>query len=321
MEYTSKNARMLSRIGARASYGQALSSLATKNNNILAISADLGRSSGLDRFSKENPNQFINTGIAEQNLVGCAAGLARAEFSVFASTFAPFASLRASEQVRMNMGYMQEPVNLVALGSGLALAYLGNSHFGLEDISVMRSIPGINVICPADCFEIYKTLEAAADFNKPLYIRLTGAINCPVVYKDDYKFEIGKAVTIKEIKKINVLSHGTTVGYCKKAIEELEADGYEVGLFNFHTIKPLDTSTLDKIFEESDKILIFEEHVKTGGLGSAVLEYFNDHNKDSSMIYRYGIDGWIKKTGTYAFMLSDMSLDAEGIKQSIKKHI
>ncbi len=321
MEFTSKNARMLSRIGARACYGQSLSSLAIKNKNILAISADLGRSSGLDRFSKEHSSQFINTGIAEQNLVGCASGLARTGFSVFASTFAPFASLRASEQVRMNMGYMQEPVNLVALGSGIALAYLGNSHFGLEDIAVMRAIPGINIICPADCFEIYKALEASVDYQEPIYIRLTGAINCPIVYKDDYQFEIGKAVTIKNRKKVNVLSHGTTVGHCKKAIEELEEDGFEVGLINFHSIKPLDFEMLDKIYNDSDKILVFEEHVKTGGLGSAVLEYFNDNNKDSSMVHRHGIDGWIKNTGTYDFMLAELKLDKEGIKLSIKKHL
>ena len=264
MEFNSKNARMLSRMGARASYGQALSSLAIENKNILALSADLGRSSGLDRFSKEHANQFINTGIAEQNLVGTASGLARTGFSVFASTFAPFASLRASEQVRMNMGYMQEPVNLVALGSGIALAYLGNSHFGLEDISIMRAIPGINIICPADCFEIYKSLEASVNYDKPLYIRLTGAINCPIVYKEDYDFEIGKAIEIKKSQNINVISHGTTVGHCKKAIEDLEESGIEIGLTNFHTINPLDESKLDSLYKKSERILIFEEHVKKG---------------------------------------------------------
>lgn len=321
MEFTSRNARMMSRIGARASYGQALSSIAADNKNIIALSADLGRSSGLDRFSKENANQFINTGIAEQNLVGTASGLARTGFSVFASTFAPFASLRASEQVRMNMGYMQEPVNLVALGSGLALAYLGNSHFGLEDIAVMRGIPDINITCPADCFEIYKTLESAVSFQKPLYIRLTGAINCPIVYKEDYKFEIGKAVEVKKIKSVNVISHGTTVGHCKLAIEQLEAEGFEVGLINFHTIKPLDNEALDKIYRESSKILIFEEHVRNGGLGSAILEHYNDFDKNTSILYRYGIDGWVKKTGTYNYMLSETGLDSLGIKSTIEKHL
>ncbi len=321
MDFNSKNARMCSRIGARATYGQAINSIASKNKNVIALSADLGRSSGLDRFSKEYPNQYINTGIAEQNLVGCASGIARTGFNVFASTFAPFASLRASEQVRMNMGYMQEPVNLVALGSGLALAYLGNSHFGLEDISVMRGIPDINIVCPADCFEIYKVLNAAIKFKKPLYIRLTGAINCPIVYMDDYKFEIGKSVEVIKSKKINVLSHGTTVGHAKKAINELADVGIEVGLFNFHTINPLDKKSLDEIYHSSKQILVFEEHVKSGGLGSAVLEYFNDIDKDTTKIKRFGINGWIKKTGTYNFMLQETKLDSEGIRNTILEAI
>jgi len=321
MEFNNKTARMQSRIGARASYGQSLSAIAVKNKNILALSADLGRSSGLDRFSKEHSDQYINTGIAEQNLVGTAAGLARSGFCVFASTFAPFASLRASEQVRMNMGYMQEPVNLVALASGIALAYLGNSHFGLEDIAVMRGIPGINIVCPADCFEIHKTLEAAVAYQKPLYIRLTGAPNLPIVYTEDYNFEIGKAIEIKKIRKINVISHGTTVGHCKKAIEKLEEQGYEVGLFNFHTINPIDSKKLEEIYTISEKVLIFEEHVKIGGLGSAVLEHLNDANLDTSKVFRYGIEGWIKKTGTYEFMLSECNLDSDGIAQSILKHL
>ncbi len=321
MDFSSRNARMLSRIGARASYGQSLSEIASKNPNILALSADLGRSSGLDRFSKEYPDQFINTGIAEQNLVGIASGLARAGHDVFASTFAPFASLRASEQVRMNMGYMQESVNLVALGSGIALAYLGNSHFGLEDIAIMRAIPDINIVCPADCFEIYKTLDAAVGFNKPLYIRLTGAINCPIVYKDDYDFQLGTSVEIKETNEINVISHGTTVGYCLKAIQNLKDEGIEVGLFNFHTINPLDTERLDSLYENSSKILVFEEHLRSGGLGSAVLEYFNDTERDSSKVLRFGIEGWIKKTGTYDFMLKEARLDSDGIKDTIKGYL
>ncbi len=321
MEFNRRSARMQARIGARASYGQSLSSIASQNKNIIALSADLGRSSGLDRFSKEHPDQFINTGIAEQNLVGTAAGLARSGHCVFASTFAPFASLRASEQVRMNMGYMQEPVNLVALASGIALAYLGNSHFGLEDIAVMRAIPGINIVCPSDCFEIHKTLEAAVSFGKPLYIRLTGAPNLPIVYEDDYDFRIGQAIQLKDNNKVNVISHGTTLGHCKKAIEQLEEIGYKVGLINMHTINPIDTKKLDEIYDSSEKILVFEEHVRIGGLGSAILEYFNDKNLDTSSIYRFGIDGWIKETGTYDFMLSKCSLDAPGIKASIEKHL
>ena len=229
---------MWSRIGIRAFYGQALSDIAAANPNVMAVSADLGRSSGLDRFSKEYPEQFLNSGIAEQNMVGVSAGLARMGFDVFASTFAPFASMRASEQVRMNMGYMHEPVKLVALGSGLAMGFLGNSHYGLEDLAVMRAIPGLTVISPADCAEVYKTLEACVGFEHPVYIRLTGAVSCPVVYTEEYDFEIGKAVWLREAQKTTIISAGTTVGHCLKADAALEADGINVGLLNMHTVKP-----------------------------------------------------------------------------------
>ena len=235
---------MWSRIGIRAFYGQALSGIAAANPNVMAVSADLGRSSGLDRFSKEYPKQFLNSGIAEQNMVGVSAGLARMGFDVFASTFAPFASMRASEQVRMNMGYMHEPVKLVALGSGLAMGFLGNSHYGLEDLAVMRAIPGLTVISPADCAEVYKTLEACVGFEHPVYIRLTGAVSCPVVYTEDYDFVIGRAVWLRQPQNITVISAGTTVGHCMKAAATLEEDGINVGLLNMHTIKPLDEDAI-----------------------------------------------------------------------------
>jgi transketolase len=217
-----------------------LSGLAAANPNVIALSADLGRSSGLDRFSREYPDQFMNTGISEQNMVGVSAGLSRMGFDVFASTFAPFASMRASEQVRMNMGYMHEPVKLVALGSGLAMGFLGNSHYGLEDLAVMRAIPGLTVISPADCVEVFKTLEACIGFEHPVYIRLTGAVSCPVVYTEDYEFQIGRAVWIRQPQKVTIISAGTTVGHCMKAADALAEDGIEVGLLNMHTVKPLD---------------------------------------------------------------------------------
>ena len=149
-----RKARAWSRMGPRAVYGQFLLKMACEDLKVLALSADLGRSSGLAAFAKKLPSQFFNTGIAEQNLVGVSSGLARMGYKVFSTTFAPFASLRAGEQVRMNLGYMQEPVNLVALASGFALGFLGNSHFGIEDIAVMRAIPGITIVSPAAAISI-----------------------------------------------------------------------------------------------------------------------------------------------------------------------
>ena len=309
---------MWSRIGIRAFYGQALSDIASANPNVMAVSADLGRSSGLDRFSKEYPEQFLNSGIAEQNMVGVSAGLARMGFDVFASTFAPFASMRASEQVRMNMGYMHEPVKLVALGSGLAMGFLGNSHYGLEDLAVMRAIPGLTVISPADCAEVYKTLKACVGFEHPVYIRLTGAVSCPVVYSEDYDFEIGKAVWLREAQKVTVISAGTTVGHCLKAAAALEEDGINVGLLNMHTVKPLDCDAIANAVETSDTIFVVDEHTRIGGLGSAITDHIVEHHGIGVRLFCHGIDDRYVETGNYPFLLQKNGLDAAGIEAFIR---
>jgi len=313
-----RSARAWSRMGPRAVYGQFLLEMARENSRLIALSADLGRSSGLGAFAKELPNQFFNVGIAEQNLVGISSGLARMGFNVFSTTFAPFASLRAGEQVRMNMGYMQEPVKLVALASGFALGFLGNSHFGIEDIAIMRAIPGITVVSPADCVELYKVLKAIEYYDKPVYLRLTGGVSMPVVYEEDYEFEIGKAQIIKPINKITIISHGTTVGHALKAVNELEENGHQVGLINMHTIKPIDEIVVTQVMQESEKVLIFEEHTVVGGLGSAILEFSNSNLTNiTAKIYRYGVNDFFPKTGDYAFMLEALMLNSESIKRSI----
>ena len=309
---------MWSRIGIRAFYGQALSGIAAENPNVIAVSADLGRSSGLDRFSKEYPDQFLNSGIAEQNMVGVSAGLARMGFDVFASTFAPFASMRASEQVRMNMGYMHEPVKLVALGSGLAMGFLGNSHYGLEDLAVMRAIPDLTIISPADCAEVCKTLEACVGFDHPVYIRLTGAVSCPVVYSEDYDFEIGKGVWLREAQKVTVISAGTTVGHCLKAAAALEEGGINVGLLNMHTVKPLDREAIANAVKISDTIFVVDEHTRIGGLGSAITDHIVEHHGMGVRLFCHGIDDRYVETGNYPFLLQKNGLDAAGIEAFIR---
>lgn len=312
-----RKARAWSRMGPRAVYGQFLLEMACEDSKVLALSADLGRSSGLAAFAKKLPSQFFNTGIAEQNLVGVSSGLARMGYKVFSTTFAPFASLRAGEQVRMNLGYMQEPVNLVALASGFALGFLGNSHFGIEDIAVMRAIPGITIVSPADCYELYKCLIAAKDFNSPVYIRLTGGVGMPVVYEEDYSYQIGKAIIVRPIEKLTIISHGTTVGHALQAASQLEDDGIMVGLVNMHTIKPLDTDILNQVISKSEHILVFEEHTVVGGLGSAILEYMNDTQQNGVVLHRHGVRDRFPRTGDYNYMLETLGLNSSGIKKAI----
>jgi len=316
-----RKARAWSRMGPRAVYGKFLLEMAREDSKVLALSADLGRSSGLAAFAKEIPNQFFNTGIAEQNLVGISSGLARMGYKVFSTTFAPFASLRAGEQVRMNLGYMQEPVNIVALASGFALGFLGNSHFGIEDIAVMRAIPGIAIISPADCFELYKCLNAVKNYNYPVYIRLTGGVNMPVVYEDEYDYKIGKANIIRPIDSVTIVAHGTTVGHALKAISDMEKDGRKIGLINMHTIKPLDENITRQALTQSDHVLVFEEHTVVGGLGSAIIEYMNDKQISGATVHRYGVRDCFPKTGGYNYMLETLGLNSEGIKASVYKII
>jgi transketolase len=273
LEITPSTARQWSRLGSRGMFGQAILALAESTPELMVLSADLGNSSGLDRFRKTYPEQFVNVGIAEQNLVGVAAGLAKEGFTVFATSFAPFLAMRASEQIRMNLGYMDLPVKAVAIGSGVSMAYLGNSHYGIEDAAVMRAIPNMTVVAPADCGEIVKCVFAAAKYPGPMYIRLTGVPGNPVVYTEEYEFVIGKAITLREGGDVTIVANGTMVHESLEAAKLLEEQGIAAAVVNMHTIKPLDTAALDRAFAGSKLVVTVEEHSVIGGLGGAVAEY------------------------------------------------
>jgi transketolase len=321
MQITKKTAKMWSRMGPRAVYGRVMSAIAKENENVLLISADLGRSSGLASFYQAHPEQFINAGIAEQNMIGVAAGLTRLNYDVFASTFAPFASMRASEQVRMNMGYMEEPVKLIALGSGVSMAFLGNSHFGLEDVAVMKTIPGLTIISPADCIELYKVMHATLKYNHPVYIRLTGAVNCPIVYEEDYDYIIGKPNWILPKSNINVFATGTTVGHAKKAIEKLNSEGYSIGLLNIHTIKPLDDDMISNILVDTKQLFIFEEHSAVGGLKASIYDVLLEKNIRDINVVAHTLPNEFLETGEYEYLLNLYHLDAVGIETKIKENV
>jgi transketolase len=313
---TEKDNRQWSRLGSRATFGQAILMLAEKQDNLIVLSADLGNSSGLDRFKSSYPDKFINIGIAEQNMIGVAGGLAKDGYVVFATSFAPFISMRASEQIRMNLGYMNLNVKAVSIGSGVSMAFLGNSHFGLEDAAVMRAIPNISVICPADCAEIVKTVFAAAEYDGPIYIRLTGAVNNPVVYKEDYEFVIGKSVTIREGNDITIFANGTMVYESLEAAKILEAHGISASVINMHTIKPLDQVAVDNAINKSKLIVTVEEHNIVGGLGSAIAEYKTQfENTPSQMMI--GLPDIFLKTGEYRYLLEKYGLVADKIANRI----
>jgi transketolase len=305
-------------LGSRGVFGQAILSLAETKKDLMVLSADLGSSSGLSRFKNAFPDKFLNVGISEQNMIGVAAGLAKEGSVVFATSFAPFIAMRASEQIRMNMGYMDLNIKAVAIGSGIAMAFLGNSHYGIEDASIMRSIPNLTVVSPADCGEIVKTVFAASEYEGPMYIRLTGEANNPVVYKEDYNFEIGKAITLREGSEITIIANGTMVYESLEAAKILELEGLSATVVNMHTIKPLDTSVIDKAVASSKLVVSVEEHSVIGGLGGAISEYKTSlRNAPPQLII--GLPDKFGKVGEHRYLLEKYGLTAKQIAEKIVK--
>ena len=316
MNFNSTDTKQWSRMGPRAMFGRFMLDIAKKNKKLIILSADLGRSSGLARFKIEFPNQYISIGISEQNLVGVASGLADEGYKVFVTSFAPFLSMRASEQIRMNLGYMKHNVNLVALGSGLSMGFLGNSHFGLEDIAIMRTIPNLNITCPADCSELGKVLNDYA-FNDrgPSYIRLTGVPGSVNVYEKNYKYRFGKNVTLSKGSDVLILSHGSILGQIKLSLNNLKKSKISAELVNIVSLKPIDESII-KLLSKYKKIITFEEHTTVGGLGSISAEKILKY-KINSQLYSFSLPDKFGPTAKYDHLLKYHGLDASGITKKI----
>lgn len=306
------------RMGPRATFGQFMIEIAKKNNRLMVISADLGRSSGLDRFKQLFPKNYLSVGISEQNMIGVASGLAREGFKVFITSFAPFLSMRASEHIRMNLGYMKHNVNLVALGSGVSMGFLGNSHFGLEDLSVMRAIPNISILSPADCGELKKTLyDCSFNDRGPTYIRLTGVPGSKMVYEKNYNYKFGRIVEITSGKKILILSTGSITGEALKAVIELNSQGYDIKMININSIKPLDKRLIN-ICKKFKKIITIEEHLNIGGLFSSISELITKNNINSS-IFSLSLGDKFGPNGKYEYLLDFHGLNSYKIKKFISK--
>lgn len=316
MEINLRTALELSRLSSRGVFGKALNEITTKDDNIMAVVADVMSSAKLGDFNENFPEKLVNAGIAEQNMISIAAGLASEGYNVFATTFAPFASMRCFEQLRTQVGYMNLNVKTVGILSGLGGGVVGNTHWGLEDLAITRTIPNMTVISPADCVETYKTIEALKNFEGPCYVRLTGVNGTPCVYKEDYDLEIGKSITIQEGDDIAIIATGTMVYESLRASKALKKQGISAKIINMHTIKPLDTKTLDEVFKNYKFIVTVEEHFKTGGLGGAVAEYKSTLiNAPKHLII--GIEDKFEKAGDYNFMLNKTGLNAPQIAQKI----
>lgn len=274
MKYTPANIKMWAKMGQRgAVFGVALPDIAERKENVKLLTADLALLSGMERFVKKYPDKFLNVGIAEQNMIGIAAGLAMDGYCVFASTYSSFIAVRSLEQVRQNLAHMGCNVKLIGSSAGTAAAKSGISHWATEDLAFTRALPNLTVLSPADCLEAVKMAQWAADMEGPVYLRLSGGLSCPIVYPEDYDFIPGKLVKLREGDGPAAIATGLMVSETLKGAEILAEKGVSCAVYNMHTIKPIDRAVLAEIFTRHSLVVTVEEHMVTGGMGSAVAEY------------------------------------------------
>ena len=262
-------------LAQRSYYGKALAELAKSRDDIVVLDADLAGSTKTSDFQKAAPERFVEAGIAEQNMIGIASGLAASGKTVFASTFAVFATGRCWEQIRLAVAYPRMNVKIVSTHCGISVGEDGASHQGLEDMAIMRAIPNMTVISPADAYEAYAATMAIADFRGPCYMRL-GRAEFPTVTKEGDMFEIGKAKILREGTDVTLIGTGQMVHACLQAAEALEKEGISAEVINMSTIKPLDTGTVRASVARTGCAVTAEEHSIIGGLGSAVAEFLSE---------------------------------------------
>lgn len=282
-------------LSTRKAYGQALVELGRENPNIVVLDCDLSKSTMTNMFAKEFPERHINMGIAEANMMATAAGLAASGKIPFTSTFAVFASGRAWEQVRMSIGYTKMNVKIAATHAGITVGEDGASHQANEDIAIMRVIPNLTVIVPADGTETKKALRAIVEYDGPVYIRL-GRADLPILFDDSYKFEIGKAVVLREGKDLSIFACGGLVSEALQAAETLAAEGVSAEVVNVSTIKPLDVETIIASVRKTGAAVSAEEHTIVGGLGGALAEAFCE--RYPVPMRRVGLEDCFGESGT-----------------------
>ncbi len=302
----------------RESYGMALAELGEKYD-IVVMDADLSKSTKTDTFKKKFPERFINTGIAEGNMISTAAGIASTGKVVFASSFAMFAAGRAFEQIRNSVGYPKLNVKIGATHAGISVGEDGATHQCLEDIGIMRTIPGMVILNPADHVEAMAAVEAAVKYNGPVYLRF-GRLPVPQIYdENDYKFEIGKGVQLAEGKDATIIATGLMVPYALEARELLKAEGFDAAVVIIHTIKPIDKDIIVKAAKSTGAIVTAEEHNVYCGLGSAVAEVVGE--ECPVPVLRVGTQDVFGKSGNPYDLLKEYGLSAENIAENVKKAI
>ena len=302
----------------RDAYGKALVELGQKNDKVIVFDADLAAATKTGMFKKEFPERFIDCGIAEGNMMGVAAGMATAGYTVFASSFAMFAAGRAFEQVRNTIGYPHLNVKIGATHAGISVGEDGASHQCCEDIALMRTIPGMTIINPADDIEARLAVMAAAEMEGPVYMRF-GRLAVPRIFDENYKFEIGKGVYLKEGKDVTIIATGLMVERALQAAEQLKAEGIDAAVINMATIKPIDRDIIIDAAKKTGAIVTAEEHSVIGGLGEAVAGVVSE--TVPVPVLRVGVEDTFGKSGPALELLEIFGLNAENICKKAKQAI
>ena len=307
------------KIATRESYGNALVALGKEHDNVVVLDADLAGATKTGMFKKAYPDRFYDCGIAEGNMMGIAAGLSTTGLVPFASTFAMFAARRAFEQVRNSIGYPHLNVKIGATHAGISVGEDGATHQCNEDIALMRTIPGMTIISPADDVEAKAAVKAAYEMDGPVYLRF-GRLAVPVFNDNpDYKFEVGKGVTLREGKDVTIIATGLCVNSALEAAELLAADGIDAKVINIHTIKPIDEDLIVAAARETGKVVTVEEHSIIGGLGGAVCEVLSE--KAPVPVKRIGINDEFGYSGPAVKLLEEFGIDGKGVYKTIKEFI
>ena len=304
------------KIATRESYGRTLAELGKEHEDFLVLDADLAGSTKTAVFRKAFPERHINCGIAEQNMVGVAAGIAATGRVAFASSFAMFAAGRAYEQIRNSVGYPQLNVKIAATHGGISVGEDGATHQCNEDFALMRTIPGMVVMVPSDDVEAEAMVRAAYAHKGPVYMRFSRLATPVFNNPETYKFEIGKAITMREGKDVAIIAAGLPVASAMEAAEKLAAEGIEARVIDMHTIKPLDEEAVLRAAKEIGKIVAVEEHSIIGGLGSAVAEVLAEQYP--AKLKRVGIYDRYTESGPAEALIHHYGLDGEGVYNAVK---
>ena len=305
------------KIATRESYGNALVELGAEHDNLIVLDADLAAATKTGVFKKAFPERHVDCGIAECNMMGIAAGLSTTGIVPFASTFAMFAAGRAFEQVRNSIGYPHLNVKIGATHAGISVGEDGATHQCNEDIALMRTIPGMVILNPADDVEAKACVKAAYEYNGPVYLRF-GRLAVPVINdRPDYKFELGKGVVLREGKDVTIVATGLCVSSALEAAEKLAADGIDAKIINIHTIKPLDEELIVAAAKETGKVVTVEEHSVIGGLGSAVCDALAE--KCPVPVKKIGVQDVFGESGPAVALLAKYKLDGEGVYEQVKE--